>query len=118
MKRSGKLLGHSLAFNPGLTARALGAVVRSAFFIYVGSIAPSVVLAIVRLGESTAMPGLGAIELVLLALPWSLSLGVAPISRLGLFGMSTVILVALALNLFLLRCLVRLLDARMRQTIR
>ena len=64
------------------------------------------------------MPGLGAIELILLALPWSLSLGVAPISRLGLFGMSTVILAALALNLFLLRCLTRLLDTRMRQTFR
>ena len=41
----------------------------------------SLALAVARLRQSTHMPGLAAIELVLLALPWTLGLGVPPIAH-------------------------------------
>jgi hypothetical protein len=52
----------------------------------------------VRLDESTEMPGLAAFELVILALPWSYALGVAPFSHLAWVGMSVIVLGGLALN--------------------
>jgi hypothetical protein len=65
----------------------------------------ALVAAAVRLSESTEMPGLAAIELVLLALPWSLALGVEPLSRLGLSGMTAIVLGGLVLNGVLLRAI-------------
>jgi hypothetical protein len=44
------------------------------------------------------MPGLAAIELVLLALPWSLALGIEPLSHLGFIGMAAIVITGLALN--------------------
>lgn len=58
----------------------------------------ALVAAAFRLSQSPEIPGLGAIELVLLALPWSLALGVEPLSRLGLSGMAAIVLGGLALN--------------------
>lgn len=55
-------------------------------------------LAATRLSHSSEMPGLAAIELVLLALPWSLALGVEPVSRLGWSGMTTTVVGGLVLN--------------------
>jgi hypothetical protein len=55
-------------------------------------------VAVVRLTRSTTMPGLSAIELVLLALPWSLALNVEPLSRLGWGGMTAIVLGGLGLN--------------------
>jgi hypothetical protein len=51
-----------------------------------------------RLRASNEMPGLAAIELVLLAMPWSLALGVEPLSRLGWGGMTIIVLGGVALN--------------------
>jgi hypothetical protein len=52
-----------------------------------------------RLNESTEMPGLAAFELLILALPWSYELGVAPFSHLAWVGMSVIVLGGLALNI-------------------
>jgi len=58
----------------------------------------ALVVAAMRLSQSTEMAGLGAIELVLLALPWSVALGVEPVSRLGLGGMTAIVFGGLVLN--------------------
>ena len=55
-------------------------------------------LAATRLSHSSELPGLAAIELVLLALPWSLALGVEPMSHLGWSGMTTAVVGGLMLN--------------------
>jgi hypothetical protein len=70
---------------------------------YILVVLAALVVAAVRLHESTEMPGLAAIELVLLALPWSLSLRVESLSRLGLSGMTALVLGGLVLNGILLR---------------
>lgn len=69
-------------------------------------------VAAVRLSQSTEMPGLSAIELVLLALPWSLALGIEPLSRLGLGGMTAIVLVGLVLKGFILSRLAAWLQQR------
>lgn len=66
--------------------------------VYLLLVLAASVVAAVRLSQSTEMPGLGAIELVLLALPWSLALGVEPLSRLGFGGMIAIVLGGLVLN--------------------
>jgi ABC-type Co2+ transport system permease subunit len=66
--------------------------------VYLLLVVAAFVVAAVRLSQSTEMPGLDAIELVLLALPWSLALGVEPVSRLGLGGMAAIVLGGLVLN--------------------
>ena len=66
--------------------------------VYLLLVLAALAAAAVRLSQSTEMPGLAAIELVLLALPWSLALGVEPVSRLGLVGMAVVVLGGVALN--------------------
>jgi hypothetical protein len=73
-------------------------VTRWVLTVYLLLVLAALVVAAVRLSQSTDMPGLGALELVLLALPWSLALGVEPLSRLGLGGMSAIVLGGLALN--------------------
>ncbi len=66
--------------------------------VYLLLVLAALVIAIVRLSQSIEMPGLGAIELVLLALPWSLALGVEPMSRLGFRGMAAIVIIGLVLN--------------------
>ena len=80
--------------------------------VYLLVVLAALVAAAVRLSQSTEMPGLGAIELVLLALPWSLALGVEPLSRLGLGGMTAVVLVGLVLNGLILNRLAAWLQRR------
>jgi hypothetical protein len=60
-------------------------------------------MAAFRLHESTAMPGLAAIELVLLALPWSLALGIQPLSRLELGGMTAIVVSGVVINGMIVR---------------
>ena len=66
--------------------------------VYLLLVLAALVVAGLRLSRSGAMPGLDAIELVLLALPWSLALGVEPLSHLGLGGMAAIVLAGLVLN--------------------
>jgi len=70
--------------------------------IYFVAVLAALGAAAMRLRESIEMPGLAAIELVLLALPWSLALGIEPMSRVGLAGMGAVVLGGLLLNAFIL----------------
>jgi len=70
------------------------------------------VVGALRLRQSIEMPGLGAIELVLLALPWSLALSVEPLSRFGLGGMTAIVLGGLVLNGFILNRLAAWLQRR------
>ena len=82
--------------------------------IYLALVASAAALAILRLSESTEMPGLQAIELVLLALPWSFALGIEPLSHLGWTGMATIVVIGLGLNALLVRWLARLFVLRQR----
>jgi hypothetical protein len=75
--------------------------------IYLALVLGAAFLAFVRLSESTEMPGLQAIEVVLLALPWSLALGIEPFSRAGLSGMSVILALSVVLNCFVLRSMAR-----------
>jgi hypothetical protein len=83
---------------------------RLALFIYLALITVAVVLAVVGMRESAEMPGLQAVELVLLALPWSFALGIEPLSRLGWTGMASIVVIGLGLNALLLRWLARLFE--------
>src|ERR687892_2585094 len=80
---------------------------RMVLFIYFALVVSAAALAILRLNESTEMAGLQAIELVLLALPWSFALGIEPVSHLGWTGMATIVLIGLGLNGLLLQWLAR-----------
>ncbi len=80
--------------------------------VYLLATLGAIAVAAVRLGQSAEMPGLGAIELVLLALPWSLALGVEPLSRLGIGGMTAIVLGGLVLNGLILRWLAAWLQRR------
>lgn len=77
------------------TYRSLSRCVR---IVYVALVIVAALVGAVRLHSSSEMPGLAAIELVLLALPWSLALGVEPFSRLGWGAMATIVLGGVALN--------------------
>ena len=66
--------------------------------MYLVLVSIALVLAAVRLRSSTEMPGLAAIELVLLAMPWSLALGVEPLSHWGWPAMFVIVLGGLILN--------------------
>lgn len=85
---------------------------RMVLFIYFALVVSAAALAVLRLNESTEMPGLQAIELVLLALPWSFALGIEPVSHLGLSGMAAVLVIGLTVNAFLLQRLLRFFDLR------
>ena len=63
------------------------------------------------------MPGLQAIELVLLALPWSFALGIEPLSHLGSTGMATIVVIGLGLNTLLLQSLARLFELHRRRRV-
>lgn len=80
--------------------------------VYLLLLLAALVVATVRLSQSTEMPGLAAIELVLLALPWSLALGIEPLSRLGFAGMTTIVLGGVALNALILSWLAAWLQRR------
>ena len=73
--------------------------------VYLALVAVAVVTAAVRLSQSREMPGLAAIELVLLAMPWSLALGVEPMSRLGWAGMAGIVIGGIVINALLIRSL-------------
>lgn len=83
-------------------------------FIYLALVVSAAALAVLRLSESTEMPGLQAIELVLLALPWSFALGIEPLSHLGWTGMATIVVTGLGLNALLLQWLARFLELKHR----
>jgi hypothetical protein len=83
-------------------------------FIYLALVMGAAALAVLRLSESTEMPGLQAIELVLLALPWSFALGIEPLSHLGWTGMATIVVIGLGLNALLLQLFARLFELRHR----
>jgi hypothetical protein len=83
-------------------------VTRLALPFYLALVIASATLVVARLSESTEMPGLQAIELVLLALPWSFALGIEPLSHLGWPGMATIVVIGLGLNALLLQRLARL----------
>lgn len=70
--------------------------------VYLVVVLAAAVVAGLRLREGGGMPGLDAIELVILALPWSLALGVEPLSRLGPGGMAVIVFGGLVLNALLL----------------
>ena len=63
----------------------------------------ALLLAAVRLSQSTELPGLSAIELILLSLPWSFALGVEPLSRVGSVGMALMVFAGLGLNALVIR---------------
>jgi len=71
---------------------------RWVLWVYLALVLIAALVGAVRLGASSEMPGLAAVELVMLALPWSLALGVDPFSRLGLGGMTFIVLCGIALN--------------------
>jgi hypothetical protein len=83
-------------------------------FIYLALVVSATALAVLRLIKSTEMPGLQALELVLLALPWSFALGIQPLSHLGWIGMATIVATGLALNVLLLQWLTRFLELKHR----
>ncbi len=72
-------------------------------WIYGALVAIAIAAAAVRLYDSTEMPGLAAIELVLLALPWSLALQIEPFSHLGWPLMIAIVTGGVAANGLLLR---------------
>jgi hypothetical protein len=88
----------------------LTATSRVVLFIHFALVVAAAALAVLRLNESMAMPGLQAIELVLLALPWSLALGVEPFSRADLTGMIIIVVVGVVLNGVMLRSIIRLIE--------
>ena len=70
---------------------------------YLTLVVMATVVGVARLHESSEMPGLAAIELVLLALPWSLALGVEPLSHLGWTAMVSIVVGGIVLNSMALR---------------
>jgi hypothetical protein len=79
------------------------AITRGLLPAYVGIVIVAFLVAASRLHESTDMPGLAAIELVLLALPWSLALGIQPMSRLELGGMTAIVVSGIVINGMMVR---------------
>lgn len=84
------------------TSSALFQLIRFLLSAYLALLGAATILAVMRLAESPAMPGLAAVELIMLGLPWSLALGVAPISHTGWPGMTAVVFASIALNGLLL----------------
>jgi hypothetical protein len=90
----------------------LSSALRLVFFFYLALVVGTGVLAGLRLSESADMPGLQAIELVLLALPWSLALGIKPLSHFGFSGMVAIVVLGVVLNALLFRWLHRFFERR------
>ena len=74
------------------------AIVGGVPLIYLTLVLIAAVLAVIRLHQSSEMPGLAAIELVLIALPWSLALELEPLSHLGWNAMVGIVLAGIVLN--------------------
>jgi len=87
---------------PATTCSMLRRVSRLMLVAYLGAVIVAGVMGASRLTQSTDMPGLAAIEIVLLALPLSLALGVEPLSHFGWTGMGAIVLAGLAVNAGLL----------------
>ncbi len=68
-----------------------------------------------RLSSSTEMPGLAAIEVLLLALPWSLMLGRPPIAQADLVIAGGLVVLGLAINAGLVHWAVRVLEQLWRR---
>ena len=85
---------------------------RVVLFVYLALVIVAASLAVVRLNESALMPGLQAIELVLLAMPWSLALGIEPFSRAGLSSMAIIVFAGVVLNGIVLLSMARFLARR------
>jgi hypothetical protein len=66
--------------------------------VYATLVTLALSMAAYRLSLSTELPGLAAIELILLALPWSLLLGIWPVAHAPLAVAAGTILMGLALN--------------------
>ena len=70
--------------------------------VYFSLVLGAFVLAGARLSQSTEMPGLAAVELLMLGLPWSLALSVEPFAHFGWLGMTAVVCASLGGNAFIL----------------
>lgn len=86
-----------------MTGIRLASALRLVFFFHLALVVVAAALAGLRLSESAEMPGLQAIELVLLALPWSLALGIKPLSHFGFSGMFAIVVLGVVLNALLFR---------------
>jgi hypothetical protein len=95
-----------------MTGLRLASALRLVFFFYLALVIVTAALAGLRLSESADMPGLKAIELVLLALPWSLALGIKPLSHFGFSGMVAIVVLGVVLNALLLLWLHRFFERR------
>jgi hypothetical protein len=74
------------------------AIVGGVPLIYLTLVLIAAVMAVIRLQQSSEMPGLAAIELVLIALPWSLALELEPLSHFGWSAMVGIVLTGIVLN--------------------
>jgi len=74
------------------------AVRNGVLLVYLALVLLAGVVGAVRLHQSNEIPGLAAIELVLLALPWSLALGIEPMSHLGWSAMVGIVVAGIVLN--------------------
>jgi hypothetical protein len=83
------------------------ATARGLLMLYSVAVVVALVVAWRRLTISTEMPGLAAIELVLLALPWSLALAHYPVAHAPLMAGAAVVAVGAALNALVLVGLAR-----------
>ena len=106
----------STSVDPESLAFRRGSLNRGVLVVYLALVIVAALLGAVRLHQSRQMPGLAAIELVLLAMPWSLALGVESLSHLGWSGMAGIVLGGVVLNSWVLRklagCVQRGLSAR------
>jgi hypothetical protein len=75
-------------------------------------------LATSRLQQATDMPGLAAIELVVLALPWSLLLGAPPFAHAPLFADAALVVIGVIMNGALVAGLAGKAEARWRSASR
>ena len=83
--------------------------------VYLLLVLAALVVAAMRLSHSTEFLGLAIIELIYLALPWSLALGIEPLSRVGDGGMIAMVVAGLVLNGLLLKWLAAWLQRRGRR---
>ena len=88
---------------------------RLVIVIYLVSVLVFGLAAARRLSSSTDMPGLQAWELLMLALPWSLLLGVPPVSGAPLFVSVLVVLLGVLINGVLLYILGRVIEKAWRR---
>ena len=86
-----------------LLAMSMRSGIGGVLVVYLALVLMAAGVGVFRLQQSTELPGLAAIELVLLALPWSLALGVEPLSQLGWSAMVGIVVAGIVLNSLLLR---------------